>query len=67
MLRSVRKLAGLVALFFAGVHAGCGDVRYNPYVKNDGNRPIGKSIEALPDGAGKAVDRFDQRFENIFY
>lgn len=49
------------------VQFGCSDVGYNPYISNDGRRPIGKTIEAVPDAANNAVDSFDARFENAFH
>lgn len=57
-------LLGLAALASA---AGCSDVGYNPYVQNDGHRPVGKAIEDVQESLGNAVDAADARFENLFY
>lgn len=47
--------------------AGCADVGYNPYARNDSKKPIGKVIEDIPDSANRAIDTFDARFENAYH
>ncbi len=66
MLRRLLTLGTVVALL-AAAQIGCSGVGYNPYVANDGHRPIGKSIEAGPEAGGSAIDWLDARFENAFY
>jgi hypothetical protein len=46
---------------------GCSDVHYNPYVPNDGHRPVGKVVEDVPDAANDTVNDLDRRFENAYY
>ncbi|MGB9623807.1 MAG: hypothetical protein ACPMAQ_03005 [Phycisphaerae bacterium] len=44
---------------------GCSDVGYNPYVQNDGHRPIGKALEAVgPEAANDGLSDLDARLEN---
>jgi len=44
---------------------GCSDVGYNPYVQNDGHRPIGKALEAAgPEAANDGLSHLDARLEN---
>lgn len=46
---------------------GCGDVGYNPYVQNDGHRPIGKALEAVgPEAANDGLSDLDAWFENTY-
>jgi hypothetical protein len=62
--------ASLFALVFSAAsltQLGCSDVSYNPYVQNDGRRPIGKTLEADgPDAANDALSTLDARFENAY-
>ncbi len=46
---------------------GCSDVGYNPYIQNNGHRPIGKALEADgPEAANNALSTFDALFENAY-
>ena len=46
--------------------SGCADVGYNPYVQNDGRRPVGKAIGGVAEAVNDAVSEADARFENWF-
>lgn len=57
----------LIATIGALLIAGCAEMKYNPYVSNNSHRPLAKTVEAVPDAAGNALDRLDARIENILY
>ncbi len=59
-----RYLATVIVLI--GLTSGCSDVGYNPYVQNDGKRPVGKQAEDIMEKANDALSSADARFENAF-
>lgn len=64
---TLRRIVGtLMLMVLAAVALGCSDVGYNPYVQNGGNRPIGKTLESVPDGGIDAVSHLDNLFENAY-
>ena len=62
------KLALALVLAFAVLaQSACSQVGYNPYVQNNGHRPIGKILEADgPEAANDGLSTLDGRFENAY-
>lgn len=57
----------LLAIAALAAFAGCADVGYNPYTRNDAKRPVSKTIEAGPDAVYRGINKLDARFDNMFH
>lgn len=65
--RTLRHAAAALLALAASSQIGCNETGYNPYTPNNGHRPVGKSIEAVPNAAEDGLHYVDARFENWFY
>ena len=43
------------------------EVTYNPYVRNEGEKPVLRTAEDVLNAPEEALNRLDRRFERIVY
>jgi len=66
------RLASIVLICVAALGAGgCAifesEITYNPYARNNGDKPVLRAAEDLLNAPEEAFNECDRRFENIVY
>ena len=65
--RRVLMLIGCAALGTTGCAMFRSEVTYNPYVRNEGEKPVLRTAEDVLNAPEEALNRLDRRFERIVY